>query len=65
MKKHDCIEWREEGMGCSVCAHSHLLTIEDIKEVQQHSNWYITSLKTENAKLKRKIKQLLNPKGTP
>ena len=42
MGKHDCYKWREEGMGCTICGKSGLLSKEEIKELQEHINWRIS-----------------------
>lgn len=53
-EKHDCERWRDEGTGCSICRYSHSLTLEELKEAQEHANWRITSLKEELAQEKEK-----------
>ncbi len=51
--KHDCETWQMEGMGCSICGNSYKhMTIEELKQLQEHCNGMITSLTEENEKLK-------------
>jgi len=59
IKKHDCEEWYEEGLGCSICSKILIrMSKEDIKKIQQHCNAYILDLKTI-------IEKALNRLGSP
>ncbi|MEK6884640.1 MAG: hypothetical protein AABY22_33715 [Nanoarchaeota archaeon] len=52
MKKHDCIKWREEGFGCSICnGIVRKFSKEDILKYQKDMNWHISELKTRNKEL--------------
>jgi len=60
IEKHDCEKWRNEGAGCSVCSKSHLMSIEQIKEVQNFCNWKISEQGKKIEEMKEIIEDLVN-----
>ena len=55
-EKHDCERWAEEGSGCSICSQTHkILTVDEIKEVQERINWRINELSHFAQELKEKV----------
>lgn len=43
--KHNCVKWREEGRGCSICDSLVHYKKSDIKELQDHINWRVNTLR--------------------
>jgi len=59
MNKHNCINWVEEGMGCSICSCVlNRYSLDDIKEVQVFLNWLIQDQKEEIIRLRERIAYL-------
>ncbi|MEK6880434.1 MAG: hypothetical protein AABY22_12530 [Nanoarchaeota archaeon] len=60
MKKHDCLKWREEGLGCSICnGIVRAFSKEDVTKYMGDINWQVGSLKVENEKLKDELRDAL------
>lgn len=58
LKKHSCEKWLEEARGCSICSKIGVMTKEEIKDIQEHINWHITSLQSALAEKDTEIERL-------
>lgn len=55
---HNCKEWLEEGQGCSICNRIGLISFKELKNVQEHINWKISTVTKENKNIKNENRKL-------